>query len=98
MPNILVQTGPVIGISFCLIVVRLGTLTVEVREDSWESSQHSHASRALPFSDPRLSKSPIPLDRVKVERDVYVSESESGVLEFDMTGPTSTGEKRSPVH
>lgn len=96
MPDVLVQTGPVIGISFCLIIVRLGTMTVEVREDSWENSRRSRASRVLPFTDSQHSK-PIPLDRVKVERDVYVSETESGAMEFHMMGSTSPGEKRSPV-
>ena len=53
----------------------------EAREDSWESSQRSRASRMLPLS--------VPLDRVKVERDVYVSESESGVMEFRVMGSAS---------
>jgi len=98
MPDVLVQTGPVIGITFCLIIVRLGTTTVEIREDTWESSRHSRASRVLPFTDPQHSKAPIPLDRVKVERDVYISDTESGAMEFHMMDPTSSGEKRSPVH
>ena len=92
------QTSPVVGISFCLIIFRLGAMAPEVREDSWGSSQRSHASRVLPFPDPRVSKLPVPLDRVKVERGVYVSEVKSGAMEFRVMGPTSSGEKRSPVY
>ena len=73
-------------------------MTAEVREDTWESSERSRASRVLPFSDSQLSKSPIPLDRIKVERDVYVSKSENGGMEFHMMSSTPPREKRSPVH
>jgi len=69
----------------------------EVCEDSWESSQRSQGSRALPFHGSRISKVPVPLDRVKVERDVYISEPESGVMEFHVMGPTCPGRKRPPV-
>lgn len=61
-------------------------MTPEVREDSWSSSQQS---RTLSASNPRLSRLPVPLDRVKVERDVYISDSESGVMEFRMISPMS---------
>lgn len=88
------MTSPAVGISFCLIIVRLGTITTEVREDSWESTQRSRTSRILPVTDSRVSRLPVQLDRVKVERDVYISECESN-LEFIM-GPISPGEKRSP--
>jgi len=71
------MTSPVVGISFCLIIVRLGTVTPEIREDTWESSERSRASKYV--SDSRASRLAVPLDRVKVERDVYVSESESGI-------------------
>ncbi|KAF9646495.1 hypothetical protein BDM02DRAFT_3188775 [Thelephora ganbajun] len=74
------MTSPVVGISFCLIIVRLGTMTPEVREDSWESFQRSQVSKILPVSDLRQSKLPISFDRVKAERDVYISESESSVV------------------
>jgi hypothetical protein len=98
MPNTLMQTSPAVGISFCLIIVRLGATNPEAREDSWECSQRSQTSRVLPFSGPQLSRLPVPLDRVKVERDVYVSESESGVVEFRVTSPTSSDDKQSPIH
>ena len=97
MPNILVQTSPVVGISFCLIIVRLGAMSPEVREDSWGISQRSRSSRVLPFSDSRVSKLPVPLDRVKVERDVYVDEFQGDAMEFHVIGPTPPGGKRAPV-
>lgn len=93
MPN-LAQTCPAVGISFCLIIVRLGAISPEVREDSWESSQRS---RTLPVSNSRHSKVPVSLDRIKVDRDVYVSESESGLVEFRMISSTSPCEKESPL-
>lgn len=89
------MTSPAIGISFCLIIVRLGAIAPEVREDSWESSQRSRASGII--SNSRLSRLAVPLDRVKVERDVYVSECESG-LEFRVMSPIPPEEKQTPVH
>jgi len=92
--NFFIQTSPAIGISFCLIIVRLGAITPEVREDSWESSQRSHASGII--SNSRHSRLAVPLDRVKVERDVYVSESESG-LDFHVSSPISPEETQNPA-
>lgn len=89
-PNLPAQTSPVVGISFCLIIVRLGYMTPEARENSWQSSQHSRVVRTFNSRHSRLS---VPLDRVKVERDVYVSETGSGVVEFHMIGPTSSHQK-----
>jgi len=90
------MTGPVVGISFCLIIVRLGAITAEVREDTWASSQRSRASRVRPISDSPFSRLPLPLDRVKVERDIYVTnDSESGI-EFQTANSISGGEKSSP--
>ena len=90
MLNVLMQTSPIVGITFCLITVRLGAMTVEVREDSWKSNQ---TSRVLPFSNSRPSRPAIPLDRVKVEQDVYVSESESSEMKFHVLDSTSPNEK-----
>ena len=97
MPNVLAQTSPVIGISFCLIIVRLWAVTPEVNEDSWESSQRSGASRGLPVSNLRFSHLPVSSDRVKVEQDIYVSQAECGSVEFRMMSPTFPGEKPSPA-
>lgn len=92
-PNhLLAQTSPVVGICFCMIIVRLGSQIPEVREDSWESSQHT---RNLSVSASRLSKVSVALDRVKVERDVYVSASESTFYTLNQTSPP---EKQSTVH
>jgi len=89
------MTCPVVGISFCLIIVRLGAVGPEVREDSWESFQRSGSSRLV--TDSRHSRLAVPLDRVKVERDVYVNESESGI-EFRVSSTIPSDEKQTPVH
>ena len=85
------QTSPIVGISFCLIIVRLGFMTPEVRDDSWQSSQRSRSSRA-PTSDSRSSGIPVSLGRIKVDRDMYVSECESGVMDLHMKSPPSPRE------
>jgi hypothetical protein len=95
MLNILVQTGPAIAISFCLITVRLGTTKTEARGDTWGNFQRSRASRMMQLPSSRFSGSPNLLDRVKVERDVYVSKSESGAMEFHVVDPNSPADKRS---
>jgi hypothetical protein len=95
-PDVLVQTCPAVGISFCLIIVRLGSIAPEVRVDSWESFQRSGSSRI--GSDSRNSRLPVALDRVKVERDVYVSASESGDIEFHMMSSVPPHEKQTPIH
>ena len=61
----------------------------EVREDTWENSQRTRSSRAVPLSDSRLSSLPVPLDRVKVERDVYVSDADSCAVQFHMMAHAS---------
>ncbi|KAF9779276.1 hypothetical protein BJ322DRAFT_1113616 [Thelephora terrestris] len=90
------MTCPAVGISFCLIIVRLGSIAPEVRVDSWESFQRSGSSRIA--SDSRHSRLPVALDRVKVERDVYVSASESGDIEFHMMSSVPPHEKQTPIH
>ena len=78
------KTNPAVGISFCLIIVRLGSITPEVCDDSWESSYPSRVSRMTPSRGVALSGLSVPLDRVKVQQDVYVTESESAINEFHM--------------
>jgi len=78
-----------------MIIVRLGSQAPEVRGDSWESSQRS---RTLSASDSRFSKVSVALDRVNVDRDVYVSKSESAVVGFHALNQTPPPEKQSPVH
>jgi len=91
------MSSPALGISFCLIIVRLGTITPQSRKASWGDSQRSRSSRMLPASDPRHSELPIPLERVKVKEDMYVSRSEGGRMDFHVVAPGSPGEKQSPV-
>ena len=90
------KTNPAVGISFCLIIVRLGSVTPEVCEDSWGSSNTSRVSRMLPSQGVALSRLSVPLDRVKVEQDVYVSESVSA-LEFRVVDPISPGSGKEPT-
>ena len=45
------------------------------------------------MSDLKNSGLLIPLDHVKVERGVYVGESESGGVDFHVITPTTPGEK-----
>lgn len=77
-----------------MITVRLGSQAPEVREDSWESSQRS---RNLSASTSQLSKVSVALDRVKVDRDMYVSESESAMVDFHTLNQTPPHEKQSIV-
>jgi len=76
-------TGPVIGICFCLIAVRLGLATPEVREDYWGSSQQAsrRTSGMLPVFNSHLSGLSVTLGRTKGESHVSVGESESGIME-----------------
>ena len=92
MPDILAQTSPVIGISFCLIIVRLWTVTPGVNEDSWESSQRSLTSRMPPVSNSRLSNLPVSLDRIKVRQDVCVGKAECDTMESHTMSSKAPGE------
>lgn len=97
MLNLLVQVSPALGISFCLIIVRLGFMTPEVHEDSWRGSQPSRTSGIVPVSVSQISSVPISLDHAREERDVYAVESESGV-ELHTIGSKPLHEKQSRVH
>ena len=98
MPNLLVQASPVLGISFYLIIVRLGFMTPEVRERGWQSSQRSRTSGTMPVFAPRFSGVSVSLDRAKGDQDVSVSESENAMTELYVIGPTPPHEKQSPIH
>ena len=41
LPCLPPQTGPAVGISFCLIIVRLGQVLPEQRHESWHMSFHT---------------------------------------------------------
>ena len=81
-----------VGISFCLIIVRLGAVSQETRGGTWEDSEPTRAPKFA--SGSRLSGLSVALDRVKVDRDVYVSDSDSGI-DFHMI---SSIEKPPLVH
>jgi len=92
----LYMTSPVIGISFCLIIVRLWAVTPEVHEESWGSFRRSRASRILSASNSRFTGLPVSLGRVKADRGAYVGDAESDAMELGMMSPISPGEKRPP--
>ena len=48
-----------------------------------------------PFSDSRLPNLPILLDRVKVERNIYVGKPEGAAMGFRVVAPTSPDDKES---
>lgn len=68
------QSGPAAGISFCLIIVRLGHVSPVARDETWHSS--TLASRPS-------ASDPIPLSfaQVKVQQDTCPSESENLPME-----------------
>ncbi|KAF9646494.1 hypothetical protein BDM02DRAFT_3270923 [Thelephora ganbajun] len=66
----LAMTGPAVGISFCLIIVRLGHILPEAREESWHMSVRIPGSRT-PGSD-QVGGS---FAQIKVQRDVFASDS-----------------------
>jgi len=67
----LAMSSPAVGISFCLIIVRLGDVVPVARDDTWDVSVHNQASRT--GGSGRIAVS---FPKVKVQQDVYVSESE----------------------
>jgi len=95
--SLLSTTSPVIGISFCLIIVRLGIATPEVREDGWGSSRPSHASRAFPTFGSQPSNLPVTLDHVKVEHCTSFGNSEYDIMELRVKNPTSPIGKQATV-
>ncbi|KAF9644526.1 hypothetical protein BDM02DRAFT_3121771 [Thelephora ganbajun] len=66
----LLVISPVIGISFCLIIVRLGHVLPKARSESWRMSIRTPGSRTT-GSD----KVGVSFTQLKVRRDVFVSES-----------------------
>jgi len=90
-------TSPAMGISFCLIIARLGITAPESGGDGWGSSQHGHVSGELPVFASQPSILPVTLGGVKVERDTSICESESGTMGFHVIDPTPPAERRAPV-
>ena len=72
------QTSPAVGISFCLIIVRLG----HILPGSQEGSRYLSGSSRTPASR-TTGPDPVAVSftQVKVQRDVYVGESEDHPME-----------------
>jgi len=73
------MSSPALGISFCLIIVRLGRVHPEPRDETWPTYLRSPASRTL-----TSSRSAITSPQIQVQRDVYTSDSRdfsTGTLE-----------------
>ena len=64
------QSSPAVGISFCLIIVRLGRVLPVAREETWDASVCTPASRTG-----ESGQVAVEFPQIKVQRDVYVSES-----------------------
>jgi hypothetical protein len=64
------QTSPAIGISFCLILARLGRLLHEVQDETWHVSVRWASALQTRASD----QVAVSLAQVKVQSDVRVSE------------------------
>jgi len=78
------QSSPAVGISFCLIIVRLGHVLPVAREESWDTSAYTPASRT--GGSGRVAVS---FPQIKIRRDVYVNESKDlpmGTLEAQERG------------
>ena len=86
------QTGPAVGISFCLIIVRLGRTLPEAQDETWHISFHTPASQVSTSDQVAVS-----FEQDKVQRDVHTNEPTPfpmGTLkssqETDMTFPTNS--------
>ena len=56
------------GISFCLIIVRLGRILPEAREESWNMSV-----RAPVWRSAAIDRLTVSYPQVKIQKDVYVT-------------------------
>jgi len=84
--RILLQSGPAVGISFCLIIVRLGRVLPDARDKTWEASIRTPASRTRVPDQLALS---FPKTEVQRNVDVWVNGSKDlpmGSLEFQKQG------------
>ena len=65
------QSGPAVGICFCLIIVRLGHVFAVARDETW------HMSSSTPASHPTTSNlTSISFRKVEVKQDTSLGESE----------------------
>ena len=74
MPSVLTftpQSSPAVGISFCLIIVRLGHIFPVARDETW------HMSSPTPASHPTTSNlTTISFGKVEAKQDASPGESE----------------------
>ena len=80
------QTSPAVGISFCLIIVRLGQILPETRDETRQLSESVRPPVSRPSAPDQVA---ISFTQVKIQRDVYVSETEDlpmGTLNRDSSG------------
>lgn len=66
-PHVHPQSGPAVGISFCLIIVRLGRILPEARDNTLEVSIRTPASRSRPPDHLAVS-----FPQVEAQRNVWV--------------------------
>ena len=64
------QSSPVLGICFCLIIVRLGKVLPVAQEETWHASIRTPSSRT-----PGSGRFSVSFPKVEVRRGVYVSDS-----------------------
>ena len=70
------QSSPVVGTSFCLIIVRLGQILPEARDETWRTSIRTPALRTRGSDLVSVS-----FPQVEIRRDVYMSESKDFPME-----------------
>jgi len=75
----LAMTSPAVGISFCLIIVRLGQILPGSRNETWHVSVHTPSVR-LPGTSP-LAGSFASFAQIQVQPDVFVSRSKEYTTE-----------------
>ena len=74
MPSVLTftpQSGPAVGISFCLIIVRLGHIFPVARDETWHMSSRTSASHPTASNLTTIS-----FRKVEAKQDASLGESE----------------------
>lgn len=70
------QSSPAVGIAFCLIIVRLGHILPEAREDTWEASSRTPSFRTRPSGQVAIE-----FPKIEVQQEVYTGEPEGFPME-----------------
>ena len=76
------QTGPVVGISFCLIIVRLGSPLPEVQDEDWHVSFRTPPSKSATSDQIAVS-----LAQFKIQRNESVSGPRECHMELETSVP-----------